>query len=147
MQIQVSSTDVINSDNVAHINRSGKQLAFFTNDGKTWTVDFPDDKTAQAALTNILILISAVNLGGPFLTGIWPNTYGLYGGTQEVTLVGGGLDAAGSIDIGGNPGTLLTAINPQTLWFVAPANAPGTYDVTYTSPDGATATLPAAYTY
>ena len=71
----------------------------------------------------------------PAVTGISP-TRGPEAGGTTVTVSGAGLTGATAVMFGSTPGLNVIIVNDTTVTAIAPPHAPGTVDVTVTSPTG-----------
>lgn len=59
----------------------------------------------------------------------------------EATILGAGFASGASVSVGGSPATGVSVSDENTITASVPAMATGSYDVTVTNPDGASATL------
>lgn len=106
--------------------------------------------------TAVSVSVGSTDVGGlditvapiaPIVEGITA-TAGYSGGGDVVAIVGNGLGETSSVRFGDTPATSFTRISRDEVDAVAPAGAPGTVDVTVTTPVGTSATSAAdRYTY
>ncbi len=97
--------------------------------------------TGLAAFALAAVACAGSSGGQPVLTGAAPAR--LNAGQSFVIIEGSNFSRGARAQLGGQPVTQLTWVNASVLTGMAPAGmAPGSYDLSVTNPNGASATLP-----
>jgi hypothetical protein len=91
--------------------------------------------------------IVTLNFGArPSISAVTPSSGPIAGGTL-VTVTGANLSGATSVSFGGVPGTGLDVASPTSLSVTTPPHAAGSVDVVVTTPNGASETNAATFSY